>query len=69
MHVVLVSARTEGRAPELDEVREAVRRDWLNEQRLAANEQYYQSLLQHYIVTVDGRDVSVLNGPSGAAAP
>jgi hypothetical protein len=69
VHVVLVRARTEGRAPELDEVREAVRRDWLNEQRIAANERYYQSLLQRYMVTVEGRDASVLNGPAGAAAP
>ncbi len=55
MHLVLVSARTDGRAPELDEVRDALRRDWLNERRIAANEAYYQSLLQRYTVTVEGR--------------
>jgi hypothetical protein len=56
MHLVLISARTDGRAPELDEVRDALRRDWLNEQRVAANEAYYQSLLQRYTVTIEGRE-------------
>lgn len=54
-HLVLLRERTEGRAPPLDEVREAVRRDWLNEQRTLADEKYYQSLLQRYIVTIEGR--------------
>ena len=56
MHLVLVGARTDGRAPELDEVRDALRRDWLNERRIAANEAYYQSLLQRYTVTIEGRE-------------
>jgi hypothetical protein len=56
MHLVLVSARTDGRAPELDEVRDVLRRDWLNEQRTAANEAYYQSLLKRYTVTIEGRE-------------
>lgn len=56
MHLVRVGARTDGRAPELDEVRDALRRDWLNERRIAANEAYYQSLLQRYTVTIEGRE-------------
>lgn len=55
MHAVLVRERANGRAPPLDEVRDAVRRDWLNEQRVAADENYYQSLLQRYTVTIEGR--------------
>jgi parvulin-like peptidyl-prolyl isomerase len=55
VHAVLISNRTEGRTPQLDEVRDAVRRDWLNEQRVAANEKFYQSLLQRYTVTIEGR--------------
>ena len=66
VHLVLVGARTDGRAAELDEVRDALRRDWLNEQRIAANEAYYQSLLQRYTVTIEGRDGSVMDDPSGA---
>ena len=56
MHLVLVSARTDGRSPELGEIRDALRRDWLNERRIAANEAYYQSLLQRYSVTIEGRE-------------
>ena len=55
MHLVLVGARTDGRSPELGEIRDALRRDWLNERRFAANEAYYQSLLQRYTVTIEGR--------------
>jgi hypothetical protein len=68
-HLVLVSERTEGRAPGLDEVRDAVRRDWLNEQRIAANARFYQSLLQRYTVTIEGRDAAALIPNPGATAP
>ena len=56
LHLVLVGAKADGRAPELEEVRDALRRDWLNERRIAANEAYYQSLLQRYTVTIEGRE-------------
>jgi hypothetical protein len=56
MHLVLVGARTDGRSPELGEIRDALRRDWLNERRIAANEAYYQALLQRYTVTIEGRE-------------
>jgi hypothetical protein len=52
-HLVFVSARTEGRLPALEDVRDAVRRDWANAQRHAANEQFYQALLQRYTVTIE----------------
>lgn len=68
LHVVLVSARTDGRVPPLDEVRDAVRRDWLNEQRIAANERYYQGLLQRYTVTTEGSEVAATAGGSGGEA-
>ena len=54
LHLVLVGEKADGRAPELEEVRDALRRDWLNERRIAANEAYYQSLLQRYTVTDRG---------------
>jgi hypothetical protein len=56
MHLVFVIARTNGRAPALGELRDALRRDWLNERRIVANEAYYQSLLQRYTVTIEGRE-------------
>jgi hypothetical protein len=67
-HLVLISDRTDGRVPQLDEVRDAVRRDWLNEQRIAANRKYYESLLERYTVTIEGRAATVLNETAGVAA-
>lgn len=53
MHLVRISERTEGRVPTLAEVRDAVRRDWDNARRLAANESFYQELLKRYTVTIE----------------
>jgi hypothetical protein len=52
-HLVRVSERTEGRMPELAEVRDAVRREWANARRLEANEKFYQELLKRYVVTIE----------------
>ena len=46
MHLVFVEKRTEGRLPELAEVRDAVQRDWTNARRLESNEKFFQSLLE-----------------------
>jgi PPIC-type PPIASE domain len=54
VHLVLVVGRTEGRVPALEEVRDAVRREWMSAQRLEAREQYYQALLRRYTVTIEG---------------
>ncbi len=53
-HLVLISKRTDAQLPPLADVREAVRREWDNARRLQANEKFYQQLLQHYTVTVEG---------------
>jgi hypothetical protein len=53
VHLVLVSERTQGRVPELAEVRDAVRREWANAHRLEAKEKFYQALLQRYTVTIE----------------
>jgi len=52
VHLVWISERTEGRLPELAEVRDAVRREWANTRRLEANEKFYQELLKRYAVTI-----------------
>jgi hypothetical protein len=52
-HLVFVSARTEGRVPELAEVRDDVRREWVNAQRLELNEKFYQELFKRYSVTIE----------------
>ena len=55
-HLVFVEERTEGRQPELAEVRDAVRRDWTNARRLESNEKFFQNLLKHYEVVVEKID-------------
>jgi PPIC-type PPIASE domain len=53
VHLVLVSDRSEGRMPELAEVRDSVSREWANARRFEANEKYFQDLLKHYTVSVE----------------
>ncbi|MGH8520761.1 MAG: peptidyl-prolyl cis-trans isomerase [Gammaproteobacteria bacterium] len=53
VHLVFVGQRTGGRVPALEEVREAVRREWANAERLEANEKFYQRLLKGYTVTIE----------------
>ena len=52
-HLVCVSERTEGRLPELAQVRDDVRREWANARRLESNEKFYTELLKRYVVTVE----------------
>jgi PPIC-type PPIASE domain len=56
VHLVFVENRTEGRLPELTEVRNAVRREWTNARRLESNEKFFQSLLKRYEVMVEKID-------------
>jgi hypothetical protein len=53
-HLVLVVGRTEGRVPAVEQVRDAARREWMSARRLEAREQYYQTLLRRYTVTIEG---------------
>jgi hypothetical protein len=53
VHLVQVTARTEGRTPALAEVRDAVRRERDNARRMGANEKFFQELLKRYVVTVE----------------
>jgi hypothetical protein len=53
LHLVWISGRTEGRLPELAEVRDAVRREWGTARRLESNENFYQELLKRYTVTIE----------------
>jgi PPIC-type PPIASE domain len=53
VHLVWISERTEGRVPELAEVRDEVRREWANARRLEAKDKFYQELLKRYVVTIE----------------
>lgn len=56
VHLVLVSERTEGHLPELADVRALVRREWENARRLEGDKNFYQELLKHYTVTIEGTE-------------
>ena len=53
VHLVFVSERTEGLVPPLDEVRDAVGREWDNARRMAASDALYQEMLKRYAVTIE----------------
>jgi hypothetical protein len=53
LHLVFVNQRIEGHVPPLAQVRDAVRREWTNAQRLEANEKFYQQLLKRYTVMIE----------------
>jgi hypothetical protein len=53
VHLVVVRERTEGRLPELAAVRDVVRREWANAQRLSGNAKFYEELLKRYTVTIE----------------
>ena len=53
LHLVFLDERAPGRIPDLDEVREAVVRDWTGEKQREANEALYQSLRRQYTITIE----------------
>jgi hypothetical protein len=53
VHLVLMTERTDGSMPALEDVRAAVRREWSNARRLEANEKFYRTLLKRYTVTIE----------------
>jgi PPIC-type PPIASE domain len=52
-HLVFVAQRSEGRLPALDEVRDQVRREWLDAKRKEATDKFYQALLSQYKVKIE----------------
>jgi hypothetical protein len=53
VHVVCVVERSEGRLPALAEIRDEVRREWFNANRVEATDKLYQALLQGYTVKIE----------------
>jgi PPIC-type PPIASE domain len=58
VHLVLISERTDGSLPALEDVRAEVRREWINARRLETNEKFYQILRQRYVVTIERPQVA-----------
>jgi hypothetical protein len=52
-HLVLLTARSEGHLPALDEVRDFVRRDLVSERRQEVNRRFLEGLLSHYQVKIE----------------
>jgi parvulin-like peptidyl-prolyl isomerase len=53
LHLVWISERTPGRRRPFEEVRQRVKDDWVYQQRVAANEAVYRTLLDRYEVVVE----------------
>jgi len=53
LHVVFVRERIEGRRPALEEVRDAVKREWVSTTRHEAKDRFYQRLRDQYTVTIE----------------
>jgi PPIC-type PPIASE domain len=68
VHLVLMAERTDGSMPGLEDVRAAVRREWINARRLEANEKFYRTLLQRYSVTIERPEVAKNAGVKRVAA-
>jgi hypothetical protein len=62
VHLVIVDEHREGRLPELDAVRDAVRREWENALRKERIEQFYRHLLEKYKIIVERPKVGVKDG-------
>lgn len=58
VHLVLLQEMTSGRIPRLDEVREAVRREWIAERRVSSKEEFYRALRKKYDVVVEKLDLT-----------
>jgi hypothetical protein len=53
LHFVFVDERTPGNLPQLDGVRQAVQKEWLNERRLEAEQALYRKLRDRYQIVVE----------------
>ncbi len=67
LHLIHVDDRAPARTPTLDEVRDAVLREWQAEKRRAVAEQRYRALRARYDVTVTWPEPKTTAAPSGMA--
>lgn len=61
-HFVFLSQRSESHAPTLAEVRDQVRREWLNAKRTEAIEKFYETLLRRYTVKIESPEGTKVAG-------
>jgi hypothetical protein len=53
LHLVFVESRQAGRTPELEEVRDAVQREWLSQRRRDAVDGLYERLAENYTIEIE----------------
>jgi hypothetical protein len=53
LHLVFIEQRQAGRVPELDEVRQAVRREWSSQRRREAVDGLYERLAENYTIEIE----------------
>jgi hypothetical protein len=53
LHLIRVTERVAGRVPALDEVRDAVAREWTNAKRAELERQRFADLLKRYVVSIE----------------
>lgn len=53
LHLIRVTERVPGRVPALDEVRDAVAREWTNARRSQLEDQRFAELLKRYVVSIE----------------
>jgi hypothetical protein len=68
-HVVWVDAHTEFPIPPLDEIRDRVTQDWVDDNRRKITEDYFAELLGRYEVVVEGRSEDEESAVETAQAP
>ena len=69
LHLVFVRERIEGRAPELEDVRDAVARDLLTSRRKEQLETMYERLLEEYDVVIDMPEPEASPATADATGP
>ena len=68
-HLVRVSERVEARERPFEEVREAARREWLHDRKVAANDALYEKLRSRYVIKVEGAPAQAGGAKLAEAAP
>jgi hypothetical protein len=53
LHLVIIDERVPARAPELEEVRETVQREWMSERRQEAVDGLYERLAENYTIEIE----------------
>jgi parvulin-like peptidyl-prolyl isomerase len=67
VHLIFVDEQTERRTPALEEVRDAVRREWSNMRQLESTRNFYDGLLKRYTVIIEPAQPNIEDRKQSAA--